>query len=108
MAANERTFGFENLDVYKLSVRVHERVMEMSWPRGRAHLKDQAVRAADSMVLNLAEGWERGRYTAAGKNHFRIAKGSCAEVFTAMVLVGRSELQADLRRVNSMLQGLLR
>ena len=108
MAANERTFSFENLDVYKLSVRVHEQVLEMTWPRGRAHLKDQAVRAADSMILNLAEGWERGRYAAAGKNHFRIAKGSCAEVFTAMLLMGRADVQSDLRRVNSMLHGLLR
>ena len=60
------------------------------------------------MVLNLAEGWERGRHTAAGKNHFRIAKGSAAEVFTAMQLAGRNELRADLRRINSMLHGLLR
>ncbi|MCP4917786.1 MAG: four helix bundle protein [Proteobacteria bacterium] len=105
---SERNFSFENLDVYRLSVRVNEQVMDMSWPRGRAHLKDQAIRAADSMVLNLTEGWGRGRHTAAGKNHFRIAKGSAAEVFTAMVLMKRTDLQSDLRRIGSMLHGLQR
>ncbi|MCP4806739.1 MAG: four helix bundle protein [Proteobacteria bacterium] len=101
-------FNFDKLDVFQLALRVNEKVLDMTWPRGRAHLKDQSVRAADSLVLNLAEGWERGCKINAGKNHFRIAKGSGAEVFTAMTLVRRSDLQDDLRRIDAMLAGLLR
>jgi four helix bundle protein len=43
-------------------------------------LRDQAVRASRSVVLNLAEGRARGG--RAGKNHYRIVLGSAAESCT--------------------------
>ncbi len=58
------------------------------------------------MVLNLAEGWERGPGDAA-RNHFRIAKGSAAETFAVIDLIeGPEDLKTDLRRVGAMLARL--
>ena len=52
--------------------------------RGKASLKEQGCRAADSVVLNIAEGRARGG--GAGENHFRIALGSAAEVCAVLDL----------------------
>lgn len=85
------------------------RVRGLRWPTGTTHLRDQATRAADSVVLNLAEGWERGRHTNAGKNHFRIAKGSAGEVFACLDILGLDDnLADDLRRLGALLGGLVR
>ena len=102
-------FTFESMDVYKLSLSVNHRLAGHRWPAGRSHLRDQALRASDSVVLNLAEGWERGRHTNAGKNHFRIARGSAAEVFAVADLLDLdAALKQDLRRIGAMLTGLVR
>ena len=101
-------FSFETSDVYRLAVSCNRRISKLRFPAGRGHLKNQAVRAADSMVLNLSEGWERGRGDAAN-NHFRIAKGSAAEAFAVIDLIdGPEELKTDLRRVGAMLARLAR
>ncbi|MSP55422.1 MAG: four helix bundle protein, partial [Myxococcales bacterium] len=66
-----------------------------------SHLRDQLQRAADSVVLNIAEG----------RAHFRIAAGSAAERCAALDLIGSPEAQAEqpkLRRVGAMLRGLAR
>ena len=102
-------FPFERLDAYQLAVSVNRRIARLSWPSGRSHLRDQALRAADSAVLNLAEGWERGRHTRVGKNHFRIAKGSAGEAFACIDLVGLDDaIAADLQRLGAMLAKLAR
>ena len=102
-------FPFEQLDVYKLSVSCSRRVRRITWPGNCADLKDQAFRASASMTLNLAEGWERGRTTNAGRNHFRIAKGSAGETFAVLdILDIEPELRADLQRVGAMLARLSR
>ena len=86
----QSTFSFENLDAYQLALSTNKRV-------------------ADSVVLNLAEGCGRGRKTAAGRNHFRIALGSAGEVFAVFQMLELDEeLQSDLRRVGAMLAGLAR
>ncbi len=109
MRSTTNYFPFERTDVYTLSVSVNRRVAKLRWPTGRGHLKDQAIRAADSMVLNLAEGWERGHQTGAARNHFRIAKGSAAEVFAVLdILEVETELRDDLRRGGAMLARLAR
>ncbi len=88
---------------------VTERVAATRWPSGRGHLKDQAIRASDSVVLNIAEGCGRGRKTAAGRNHFRIALGSAGEVFAVFQMLRLdTELQGDLQRIGAMLSGLAR
>ena len=74
------------------------------FPRGDADLRRQAVRAADSAVLNIAEG--TSRKNDAAKNHFRIALGSAGEVCAALDVVdipGAQEQQLLLRRIGAML-----
>jgi four helix bundle protein len=102
-------FDHEHLDAYRLSLDVAHWVASTDFPRGFAPLKDQAVRAAQSVVMNLAEGKSRGG--DAGRNHYRIALGSAAEVCAALDLLGSAaaaEQQAKLRRVGAMLRGLTR
>lgn len=102
-------FDHEHLDAYRLSLEVARWVAATDFPRGFAPLKDQAVRAAQSVVMNIAEG--KGRGGDAGRNHYRIALGSAAETCAALDLLGTmaaSEQQAKLRRVGAMLRGLTR
>lgn len=106
---NRCTFPFETLKAYQLAVQVNHLVAKTNFPAGRAHLRDQAIRAADSMVLNIAEGLGRGLDTGAGRNHLRIARGSAAEVFAVCHILNRPEQTLDLlRRVDLMLKGLLK
>lgn len=76
-----------------------------SWPRHAKHLEDQAIRAADSIVLNLAEGLSRGGRP--GADHLRVAQGSAGEAFAALDLVelpGCAERRDELRRIAAMIQ----
>jgi four helix bundle protein len=97
------TLSHETLDAYQLALGVARWVRTTEFPRGEAALKDQAKRAADSVVLNLAEGCH-----ALGGNrnrHFRIARGSAAEVSAVLDLLalpGGADRQAELRRVVAM------
>ena len=79
------------------------------WSSGAAHLKDQGTRAADSVVLNTAEGYTRpGR---AGNNQLRIAQASAGEALAVLDLVdlpGGSAQQQKLRRIGAMLQRMQR
>lgn len=105
----DNRFDHENLDVYKLALEVAKGCATLRIPSGRSHLRDQLQRAADSVVLNIAEGRARGG--DAGRNHYRIAAGSAAEACAALDLVGSPEavdLQPRLRRVGAMLRGLTR
>ncbi len=100
-------FDHENLDCYKLALGVARWAASLRVPPGRAHLRDQLTRAADSVVLNIAEGCARGG--DAGRNHFRIAAGSAAEACAVLDLLAHAEAaarQAELRRVGAMLARL--
>jgi four helix bundle protein len=102
-------FDHENLDVYQLALEVSRACVALRIPAGRSHLRDQLQRAADSVVLNIAEGRARGG--DAGRNHYRIAAGSAAEACAALDLIGSPEAaneQPKLRRVGAMLRGLTR
>ncbi len=102
-------FDHERLDVYRLAVDVARRVAAARFPRGQADLRDQAVRASRSVVLNIAEGSARGG--GAAKNHYRIALGSAAEVCAALDLATVPDatlLQARLRRIGAMLARMAR
>jgi len=49
-------FDHEQLICYQLGLNVARELAAASFPRGDAQLKDQAVRASCSVVLNIAEG----------------------------------------------------
>lgn len=104
-------FDHERLDAYRLSLEVARWVAARDFPAGQASLRDQALRAAQSVVMNIAEG--RGRGGAAGRSHFRIALGSAAETCAALDLrcgpqdsTAAPEQQQKLRRVGAMLHRL--
>ncbi len=101
----QHTLSHERLDAYRLAVEIARWIRRTPFPRGDSALKDQARRAADSVVLNLAEGAYMGTPEERGR-HFRIARGSAAEVCAVLDLVdleGGDDQQARLRRVVAML-----
>ena len=101
----------EQLDVYQVALGVARWAAVQAIPVQRKHLRDQLVRAADSVVLNLAEGCGREPGSDARRNHYRIARGSAAEVSAVLDLValpGGPERQHELRRVVAMLTKLAR
>ncbi|MEZ4318506.1 MAG: four helix bundle protein [Myxococcota bacterium] len=100
-------FDFEGLDVYRLAVTVARWMRTTRWPANASHLRDQAIRSADSVVLNIAEGMSRGGRP--GTNHLRIAKGSAGEAFAALDVAdfpGCADRRAELRRIGAMVTKL--
>jgi four helix bundle protein len=101
----------ELLDVYQVALGVARWAALQPIPAQRKHLRDQLVRAADSMVLNIAEGTGREPGSDARRNHYRIAAGSAAEVSAVLDLVALpagTDRQAEIRRVVAMLIKLAR
>ena len=87
---NWTTLPYENLRAYQaareLLVVVHE--AKIADPK----LRDQALRAAKSVCLNIAEAV--GRYTAADqKRVFAIARGEVCEVNSALDIAARLQTQ---------------
>ena len=68
-------FPHERLDAYQAAVELARRVRRLRWPARSASIRDQAVRASASVVLNIAEGVGRGPGDARTNFH-RIALGS--------------------------------
>lgn len=80
-----QTFDHEKLDVYRAAIEfvvMVDKIVEQ-FPRGRAYLADQLLRAGTSIPLNIAEG--AGEYSGSEKSRFyRMAKRSateCAGIF---------------------------
>jgi len=95
-----------NTFCYRLSVGVARWVLTARFPPKCTDLADQAVRSAQSIAVNIAEGSRGGQ---AGRNHYRIAMGSAAELCTVLDLVDLPEgaaRQAELRRIGGMPRGL--
>jgi four helix bundle protein len=96
--------GHERLDCYRFAVAVARWAVGQTFPTHRKHLRDQLVRAADSVVLNIAEG--SGQAGDARRNHYRIAMGSAAEVAAVIDLADFTDgavRQEEIRRVTAML-----
>lgn len=103
-------FAHEGLLAYQLAVAVSRWAAEQTVPAHRKHLRDQLVRAADSIVLNIAEGSGRGPGEAR-RNHYRIALGSAAEVAAIVDITDfpdREVRRTELRRLGAVLAGLVR
>jgi four helix bundle protein len=70
----------KNFRTYEISKEFYHMVENIEWP---AHLRDQALRAASSVVLNIAEG--AGLPSKKQKSrHYNIAMGSLREVQAAL------------------------
>ena len=114
----EVMFDFEKLDVYGQAEDAALAVIQSAqrWPLRLRLLRDQVVRSAFSVPLNIAEG--NGRETHKDKGHFfRIAKGSLNETVAALNMASRLgvmdatvrlEIRARFFRVVQMLHGLIR
>ena len=101
----KHAFDCERLDCYRLAVSVNRWFSRAGFPRGRSHLRDQGLRASDSVVCNIAEGCSK-RGTVGGKNQLLIALGSageCCAVLDCVSLSGSLEQQDKLRRIGAML-----
>lgn len=79
-------YNFENLEVWKLSLRVvkeTKQIIKKFPPEEKYVLADQIRRAASSIALNIAEGW--GRSTKKDFGRFvSNAVGSTLEVIASL------------------------
>ena len=81
-------FNHDKLECYAVALDVARWAARVKVPTGRKHLRDQLVRSADSVVLNIAEGAGRPFGGAARRSFFDIAMGSAAEVGAIIDLLG--------------------
>lgn len=101
---DKHQFDYATLDAYRLALEVARWMRRVRWPQPNYGLRDHGTRAADSTVLNIAEGRMRGG--KAGRNHFRIALGSAGEAAAVLDLVDLPDGRLNhekLRRVGAML-----
>ena len=101
----QHLFDYERLDRYRLAIEVNHWFARAGFPRGRSHLRDQGLRASDSVVCNIAEGCSK-RGSVQGKGHLMTALGSAGECCAALGCVslrGSVEQQEKLRRIGAML-----
>ena len=72
--------SFQRLDVYQRAIEFLALATEIieDLPRGHAERADQLIRAAESVVRNIAEGAGRWTRQDSGK-HYRIARGEAME-----------------------------
>lgn len=102
----EPRFPHEGLDCYRLAVSIARWTLAQRFPPRCTDLADQAVRAAASIPLNIAEASRGG---GAGRNSYRIALGSAGELAAILDIVdlpGGPERQVELRRIGAMLRRL--
>ena len=74
-------FGFERLDAYRVALAFAELAHPLSrrLPRTKGQLGDQLERAAESILLRIAEGAGCELRSADQRRHFRAARGSAME-----------------------------
>jgi four helix bundle protein len=77
--------SFQRLDVYQRAIQFLVLVIDIveEVPRGNAERSDQLIRAAESVVRNIAEG--AGRYSDADSSkHYKIARGEAMEAAASL------------------------
>ncbi len=90
--------SFQRLDVYQRAIEFLALATEIveSLPRGHAERGDQLVRAAESVVRNIAEGagrWSQGD----GSKHYKIARGEAMESASSLDVLKLRKLIAPQR-----------
>jgi four helix bundle protein len=81
----------KNFRTYEIAKDFYKLIEQIEWP---PHLRDQALRAASSIVLNIAEGAGLPSKKQKSK-HYNIAMGSLREVQAALDI----NLAADTRKL---------
>ena len=87
--------SFQRLDVYQRAIEFLALTSELteSLPRGHAERADQLVRAAESVVRNIAEG--AGRWSEADSSkHYKIARGEAMECAASLDVLKLRKLVA--------------
>jgi four helix bundle protein len=99
---DDRYFDFERLDVYRLS---REHLLQVARLAILPRLRDQLDRAADSILLNIAEGMGKPAGSRDRKKFFRIALGSAKECACAWELLSirRRVSQGSTERARGLL-----
>jgi four helix bundle protein len=77
--------ALEDLEVWKRACRFSVSVLNMLAGCGHPVLRDQLARSSLSVPSNIAEGYERG-LPRERIQFLRIAKGSCAEAWTQLLI----------------------
>jgi four helix bundle protein len=107
-APNPKT-GIEGLDAYRIAIEFY-RLLRQSTRGRRGHVIDQSYRAAESVILNIAEAYPMPGADRARR--FRIAGAEAAECHAGLDLLeirgelkgpALSELRALLDRTRAML-----
>src|SRR5688500_10384145 len=114
---NEPIFDHEKLDVYRLSIAyvAYSHAIACRLTGNNRHSRDQWLRAAQSIALNIAEG--NGKHSLRDRSRFfDIARGSaleCAAIHDILCVcnaidVDQSRLgKSQLRRIVAMLTKLV-
>ena len=111
MNVTKPVFSHQRLDVYRVALDAAKWIHKASI--SPTSLREQARRAIDSVVLNIAEGADQ-RSPAMARKHYRIALGSAAEVAAAFDLIALrctrplAEPTLLINRVGMMLRRLAR
>ncbi|MEZ9903892.1 four helix bundle protein [Vibrio breoganii] len=107
---------YENLEVWKLSFKLAVEVHESFKTCKDFGLKDQIFRCSVSVPSNIAEGEER-ETTKESVRFLYIAKGSCGELITQLMLAKEfkyltpqeaDSLIAKAKQISRMLAGLIK
>ncbi len=88
--------SFQRLDVYRRAIELLVLANDITaeLPQGHAERADQLLRAAESVVRNIAEGagrWSRGD----SAKHFRIARGEAMEAAASLDVLRLKTLVND-------------
>lgn len=95
VADNINMLSFQRLDVYQRAIAFLALATEIAeqLPRGHSQRADQLVRAAESVVRNIAEG--AGRWSKADSaKHYRIARGEAMECAASLDVLKLRKLVA--------------
>ena len=108
--------SYEDLDVWQKSVDISVAVYSLLRNCRDYGFKDQICRSSVSIASNLAEGMER-RLKKETTQFLHIAKGSCAELRTQLLIGTRvgyvnetayTKIKEDAESISRMLHGLIK
>src|SRR5262252_6779511 len=90
--------SFQRLEVYQRTIEFLALAIDVvaELPRGHAERADQLVRAAESVVRNIAEG--AGRWSGVDSaKHYKIARGEAMECAASLDVLRLRKLIAEER-----------